>query len=154
MAEPITRSALSRNRVRILLVAGIVVLIGAGVGVWLGLRGGRDQHIGPIPLAGRDLCADQVRINTDTDAQMMRIARLLVHDRRVKVVYTETKLQALHHFQREYADQPGLVAVARLAAMPADVLVVPVDGVDVTKLGTAYRTQFPDVRDISVQTRS
>jgi hypothetical protein len=127
----------------------VVVLAVAGVGLWFGLRGsGSDHATGPIPLAGHDLCADQVRISVTTDTRMRAIAAAVVNDPQAKTVYTQTQQEALANYQREFAGQSDLLALARPGVLPAAVVVVPVSGVDVHQLATRYRTEFTDAKQI------
>jgi cell division protein FtsX len=138
-----------RKRIRLLVGAAAVVAVAAGVGLWVGLGGGGAAHaIRPVALPERAVCADQVRIDVTSDQRMRAIASAVAGDSQVKAVYTVTREQAVRIFRDEFADEPDLGALARPEALPASVVVIPVDGVDVNRMAAGYRTRFTDARQI------
>jgi FtsX extracellular domain len=146
------------NRTRLFIVAGVVVLVLAGVVVWSVTWGSGGQAtaqpVAVIPMPGHQVCADQVRLSVNTDAQMTQIADEVRNDPRVKVVYTETQQQAFERYKQEFADQPNLLALGRPGVLPASVLVVPVGGIDVHQLADTFRQKFADVKQVDPQNRA
>lgn len=158
MTEQAPTPVPARDRTRFFIIAGIVALAIVGVVVWL-VTGGSSgpAAAGPatiIPLPGHQVCADQVRINVDTDARMTQIADAVRNDPQVRVVYTQTQQQAFEQYKQEFADQPDLLALARPGVLPALVLVVPVAGTDAHQFADTLRTEFADAKDVRPLTQA
>jgi hypothetical protein len=125
----------------VLLAAGVVVGL-----VFTPTAGA--SHLGPVPLAGPDVCAAQVTISmraADGDAPARRVAAGLQGDRRFWAVAVETQQQSYVHFEREFADLPEPAKLGRPQALPAVVWLLPAPGINHDKLAAQYPTA-DDVR--------
>lgn len=64
---------------------------------------------GPIPLGGREVCANTVTVVLNTDDEMTTVAEALRGDPRVTRSYAQTGQDAWEQFQRMFANQPELL---------------------------------------------
>lgn len=142
-----------------MVIVGLVLVVIVAAIVWLFVSGGGQPSaqpavIGPIPLTGHQVCADQVRIYVDTDADMTHIAAVVRVNPLVRAIYTQTKHEAYEQFQQEFADQPELRSLGREEALPASVVIVPVAGMDVRLLAGTFRRQFTDAKQVESITQA
>ncbi|HYS38231.1 MAG TPA: hypothetical protein VEO01_21645 [Pseudonocardiaceae bacterium] len=168
MYEP-AQSPDGRTNHRVLVILAVVVLVGALVAVLVWRLGGRTDTAAPTnspatttnrspagvqPLAGRTFCSGSIRIYTDTDTGMLRIAQTLGTDSRTAGVFTVTKQESFTQFKREFADQPSLLNIARPEALPAEVFVLPAAHIDLAGFAAQLRTQFPTAQTVDWTPRS
>ncbi|GAA5150948.1 permease-like cell division protein FtsX [Amycolatopsis dongchuanensis] len=96
-----------------------------------------------VPLAGHDVCADQITIRAVTDEEMARIAEAVLADHRTRKVYTETKTEAYERFRQIFRDNRDLVDHARPEALPASVTITAAGEVDLRAWAAELRAAFP-----------
>jgi hypothetical protein len=99
-------------------------------------------------LAGHRFCSGSIRIYTNTDADMQRIAQTLGGDPRAAGVFTRTKEESYTEYQRVFADQPSLLNIARPEALPAEIDVLPAAHLDAARFADQLRAQFPAAQSV------
>jgi hypothetical protein len=111
-----------RTNRRLVGILAAVVLVGVFAGLLVWRLGGRTDTAQPNhppagvqPLAGHQFCSGSILIYTNTDADMRRIAQALGADPRAAGVFTRTKQESYTVYQRDFADQPSLLTLARPA---------------------------------------
>jgi hypothetical protein len=155
-----------RTNRRVLVILAAVVLVGAVAGLLVWRLGGRTDTARPAtarpttttttthppagvqPLAGHHFCVGSIRIYTNTDADMLRIAQTLGGDARAAGVFTRTKQEAYEEYQRVFADQPGLLTIARPEALPAEIDVLPAAQLNLARFADQLRVQFPAAQTV------
>lgn len=149
-------SPTGRANRRLAGILAAVVLVGAFAGLLVWRLGGHTDTAQPNhppagvqPMAGHQFCSGSVVIYTNTDADMQRIAQTLGGDQRAAGVYTRTKLESFAQYQRDFADQPALLTIARPAALPAEIQVLPAAQIDLTRFADQLRAQFPTAQTVN-----
>jgi hypothetical protein len=152
---------------RVLVILAVVILVGAVAGLLVWRLGGRTDTAplstttsrpvttttnrppaGVQPLAGHRFCGGSIRIYTNTDADMLRIARTLGEDSRSAGVFTRTKQESYAEYQRVFADQPSMLTAVRPEALPAEVDVLPATHLDLARFADQLRAEFPTAQTI------
>jgi hypothetical protein len=86
--------------------------------------------------------------NPDPDAVMRQAAEKLDGDERIASVETETQQEAYERFKQIFAQQPELVELARLEAMPASLTLLPADGLYPGDLADALTDELPEIDSV------
>jgi hypothetical protein len=139
----------ANRRVLLILTAAVLLAALAGLLGWrLSARPdtAAPATIGVQSLAGHQFCGGSIRIYTDAD--MLRIAHTLAVDSRSVGVFTRTKQESYVQFQRDFAGQPGLLTLARPAALPAEIDVLPATHVDLAQFADQLRSQFSAAKTV------
>jgi hypothetical protein len=154
MSEPQEPPTGRTNR-RLIGILAAVVLVGVFAGLLVWRLAGRTDTAQPNhppagvqPLAGHQFCGGSILIYTNTDADMQRIAQALGADPRAAGVFTRTKQESYTVYQRDFADQPSLLTLARPAALPAEIQVLPAANLDPARLADQLRAQFPAAQTV------
>ncbi|GAB3576436.1 hypothetical protein GCM10027445_40550 [Amycolatopsis endophytica] len=151
------RPETSGRRVVLPLALLAVVLAAIAVAAVLLWPGDEKPVLGPapvIPRTGHQVCADNIMINTDTDAEMSRIANAVRADPRARKVYTETRDEAFARFKDLFKDQPDLLAHARAEALPFSVTVTAAGDVDLHAWAAELTATFPEATSVRPMIRS
>lgn len=152
---PVTPRTARRYRLATATVALAAAAVLAVSGWWLfsGRNvGGYALPDGAIPIGDRDVCANTVSVMLGTDAEMAAVARELRGDPRVLRAYTETKQDGYARFRKMFANEPELLELMSVDAMPASVTVVPKDQTDTEGIAEQLRVQFPAARNVNDST--
>ncbi|CRK55544.1 hypothetical protein [Alloactinosynnema sp. L-07] len=87
-------------------------------------------------------------IYLNTDAEMESVTTELRADKRVGAIKAETKAQGYERFKVIFKDQPELVKLARVEAIPASVIIGVAHGVDRARFAEELRTKFPTADEV------
>ncbi|MEV0055682.1 permease-like cell division protein FtsX [Saccharopolyspora shandongensis] len=109
---------------------------------------------GPVPLAGHQLCGDQIKVNFDGDEDMRQAAEILRVDPRTGRLFTETKQEAYARFQEIFKDMPDLLTQARPEALPASLHILPRSQGDLRAWANELRARLPQSTDVVAYIRA
>jgi FtsX-like permease family protein len=142
------------RRVTLLLLTAVGVVVAAVAAVTVlvvvNYDGRSAAAVSALPgLPGSTGCVKRVALYFPTDEEMEDVATALRNDTQVRSVKRMTKAENYERFKEIFADQPELVELARLEAMPASAEVSPVRGVDAEDLADRFRRDLPQ-SDVSV----
>jgi FtsX extracellular domain len=109
------------------LIGSAVVVTTAVVSVlcWHPWTRVAEGPVDPVPLAGHQLCGDQIQVYFDSDEGMRQAAEILRVDPRTGRLFTETKQEVYARFQEIFKDAPDLQTMARPQALPASLYILP-----------------------------
>lgn len=108
----------------------------------------------PVPLDGRQLCADLIKVDFGSDEDMRQAAEVLRVDTRTGRLFTETKQEAYVHFKEIFKDMPDLLADARPEALPASLQIVPRGQDDLHAWADELRARLPRATDVVANIRA
>jgi cell division protein FtsX len=123
-------------KIRIVIVAAILVAAAAVTTVLLLNRDSTDDAAAPR------LCLE-IDIFFKADADMTRAADRLRTDPDVTKLVVETKQQSFERYKRLFADQPELLQLVRVEAMPARVGLEPAHNMNRVDLANKLKPMFP-----------
>lgn len=141
-----------RGLVWLALGAGVVLLAGGALTVWLGTRPPAHHDHGPLPISDtQDHCYDNGRQSIitiyfnppDPDPAARAEAEKLRTDQRISALGFEDQQHAFERFKVIFKDQPELVKLTRPEALPASVWVHPSDLISLDELTDQLRRELP-----------
>lgn len=85
-----------------------------------------------------------VTVFVDTDERMREASAKLLENPRVRAVESRTKEENFADFKQIFADEPALVKLARVEAIPASIQVITAFDTDVRRFADDLRPEFGD----------
>jgi hypothetical protein len=151
-SDPPTRRARSRLVVGLVI---LIVLVVAGAVVAFVLTRTGDNADAP-PLAGPGTCAsnggrDQVIAyftSPGADDKAHRAVESLRSDRRIAAMAMEDQQHAFERFKEVFKDQPELVRLTRIEAVPAALWVLPAANLTNDELAAQLRNDLSEANEI------
>lgn len=135
------------------IAAVVAVLAAVAVVVFVSTSGseGDDEARGgspkpEVPAPGWEDCDrghSHVIVYFETDEEMTAADRTLRADQQIAATAPSTKAENFERFKELFADQPELVKIARVEAIPASVAVLPAQDVDLDGLADRLRAKYP-----------
>jgi hypothetical protein len=102
----------------------------------------------PVLVAQPPQCPDVITVYLETDEEMRAASAKIGTDTRFTQYFTRTKAEGFENFRHVFADQPDLLAGARVEAIPASVEVVHVHSLDQATVVRDLRAEFPQADNV------
>lgn len=125
----------------------VVVALGVGVGAAFLLAGSVRAGASSAASAGHQPCVAEQVYFRDDDA-MRRAAAVLENDPEARRVDLDPQALTWSAFKKLYQGDPAKIAATSESAMPATVVVLPVQGTDLNRYAAEFRQRFPDARKV------